>query len=47
MHATLIRRSLGGLVPPKVATPRLVVRLQAGTKGYSTVTDKNMFIFKM
>ncbi|KAJ3506824.1 hypothetical protein NMY22_g17124 [Coprinellus aureogranulatus] len=24
MHATLIRRSLGGLVPPKVATPKLV-----------------------
>lgn len=26
MHASLIRRSLGGLVPPKIATPRLVVR---------------------
>ena len=25
MHATLIRRSLGGLVPPKIATPKLVV----------------------
>ncbi|KAF9034708.1 hypothetical protein BDZ89DRAFT_506232 [Hymenopellis radicata] len=24
MHASLIRRSLGGLVPPKIATPRLV-----------------------
>jgi len=24
MHATLIRRQLGGLVPPKIATPRLV-----------------------
>lgn len=26
MHATLIRRQLGGLVPPKIATPKLVVR---------------------
>lgn len=25
MHATLIRRQLGGLVPPKIATPNLVV----------------------
>ncbi|KAF4621855.1 hypothetical protein D9613_012099 [Agrocybe pediades] len=24
MHATLIRRQLGGLVPPKIATPKLV-----------------------
>ncbi|KJA16314.1 hypothetical protein HYPSUDRAFT_207186 [Hypholoma sublateritium FD-334 SS-4] len=24
MHASLIRRQLGGLVPPKIATPRLV-----------------------
>ncbi|KAF9524126.1 mitochondrial F1-F0 ATP synthase subunit F of fungi-domain-containing protein [Crepidotus variabilis] len=24
MHATLIRRSLGGIVPPKIATPKLV-----------------------
>jgi hypothetical protein len=26
MHASLIRRQLGGLVPPKIATPKLVVR---------------------
>ena len=26
MHATLIRRQLGGLIPPKIATPKLVVR---------------------
>lgn len=25
MHASLIRRQLGGLIPPKIATPRLVV----------------------
>lgn len=25
MHASLIRRQLGGLVPPKIATPKLVV----------------------
>ncbi|KAF7355930.1 ATP17 subunit F of the F0 sector of mitochondrial F1F0 ATP synthase [Mycena venus] len=24
MHPTLLRRQLGGLVPPKIATPRLV-----------------------
>ncbi|KAF9034350.1 mitochondrial F1-F0 ATP synthase subunit F of fungi-domain-containing protein [Panaeolus papilionaceus] len=24
MHASLIRRSLGGIVPPKIATPKLV-----------------------
>ncbi|KDR77597.1 hypothetical protein GALMADRAFT_138680 [Galerina marginata CBS 339.88] len=24
MHATLIRRQLGGLIPPKIATPKLV-----------------------
>ncbi|KAK0460072.1 mitochondrial F1-F0 ATP synthase subunit F of fungi-domain-containing protein [Desarmillaria tabescens] len=24
MHASLIRRQLGGLVPPKIATPKLV-----------------------
>ncbi|EAU80934.1 hypothetical protein CC1G_03110 [Coprinopsis cinerea okayama7 len=24
MHASLVRRSLGGLVPPKIATPKLV-----------------------
>ncbi|KAF8652500.1 hypothetical protein AX16_004373 [Volvariella volvacea WC 439] len=24
MHASLVRRSLSGLVPPKIATPRLV-----------------------
>jgi len=28
MHATLIRRQLGGLVPPKIATPKLVVRIK-------------------
>ena len=27
MHASLIRRQLGGLIPPKIATPKLVVRL--------------------
>jgi hypothetical protein len=26
MHASLIRRQLGGLVPPKVAAPTLLVR---------------------
>ncbi|KAJ4501152.1 mitochondrial F1-F0 ATP synthase subunit F of fungi-domain-containing protein [Lentinula lateritia] len=26
MHASLIRRQLGGLVPPKIATPKFVVR---------------------
>ncbi|KAJ7495318.1 hypothetical protein FB451DRAFT_1020191 [Mycena latifolia] len=26
MHGSLIRRSLHGLVPPKIATPKLVVR---------------------
>lgn len=26
MHGTLVRRALGGLVPPKIATPKLVVR---------------------
>ena len=25
MHASLIRHNLGGLVPPKIATPKLVV----------------------
>ncbi|KAJ7144341.1 mitochondrial F1-F0 ATP synthase subunit F of fungi-domain-containing protein [Mycena epipterygia] len=24
MHGSLVRRSLGGLVPPKIATPKLV-----------------------
>ncbi|KAF8148247.1 mitochondrial F1-F0 ATP synthase subunit F of fungi-domain-containing protein [Crassisporium funariophilum] len=24
MHASLIRRQLGGLIPPKIATPKLV-----------------------
>ncbi|KIY70222.1 hypothetical protein CYLTODRAFT_451903 [Cylindrobasidium torrendii FP15055 ss-10] len=24
MHGTLVRRALGGLVPPKIATPKLV-----------------------
>jgi hypothetical protein len=27
MHASPLRRQLGGLVPPKIATPRLVVRV--------------------
>jgi len=26
MHASLIRRQLGGIVPPKIATPSLLVR---------------------
>jgi hypothetical protein len=30
MHSTLIRRQLGGLVPPKIATPKLVVRILLG-----------------
>lgn len=25
MHASLVRRQLGGLIPPKIATPSLVV----------------------
>ena len=25
MHASIIRHNLGGLVPPKIATPKLVV----------------------
>jgi hypothetical protein len=28
MHASLIRRQLGGLVPPKIAAPSLLVRAQ-------------------
>ncbi|KAF7292220.1 ATP synthase subunit f, mitochondrial [Mycena indigotica] len=33
MHASLIRRSLGGLVPPKIATPKLVSGDSAGPLG--------------
>jgi hypothetical protein len=29
MHASLIRRQLGGLVPPKIATPKLVVSVSS------------------
>lgn len=38
MHASLIRRQLGGLIPPKIATPKLVVSLIArndGSRAYS------------
>ncbi|KAJ6538196.1 hypothetical protein DFH09DRAFT_1369050 [Mycena vulgaris] len=31
MHGSLIRRSLGGLVPPKIATPKLVYASPTGT----------------
>ncbi|KAJ7049876.1 mitochondrial F1-F0 ATP synthase subunit F of fungi-domain-containing protein [Mycena amicta] len=33
MHASLIRPSLGGLVPPKIATPKLVSGDSAGPLG--------------
>ncbi|KAJ6502764.1 mitochondrial F1-F0 ATP synthase subunit F of fungi-domain-containing protein [Mycena vitilis] len=33
MHASLIRRSLGGLVPPKIATPKLVSGDSSGPLG--------------
>lgn len=26
MHASLVRRQLGGIIPPKIATPSLLVR---------------------
>ncbi|KAJ7702750.1 mitochondrial F1-F0 ATP synthase subunit F of fungi-domain-containing protein [Mycena rosella] len=31
MHATLIRRTLGGLVPPKIATPQLSATPSGGS----------------
>ncbi|KAJ7509226.1 hypothetical protein B0H11DRAFT_1901363 [Mycena galericulata] len=33
MHASLVRRSLGGLVPPKIATPKLVSGDSTGPLG--------------
>ena len=30
MHATLARRTLGNLVPPKIATPKILVRCLLG-----------------
>ncbi|KAJ7910416.1 mitochondrial F1-F0 ATP synthase subunit F of fungi-domain-containing protein [Mycena leptocephala] len=33
MHASLVRRSLSGLVPPKIATPKLVAGDSAGPLG--------------
>ncbi|KAJ7677059.1 mitochondrial F1-F0 ATP synthase subunit F of fungi-domain-containing protein [Mycena polygramma] len=33
MHASLLRRSLGGVVPPKIATPKLVSGDSSGPLG--------------
>ncbi|KAJ7215942.1 mitochondrial F1-F0 ATP synthase subunit F of fungi-domain-containing protein [Mycena pura] len=33
MHASLVRRTLGGLVPPKIATPKLVSGDSTGPLG--------------
>ena len=37
MHASLIRRSLGGIVPPKIAAPTILVRFPIAL--YQTMTD--------
>lgn len=36
MHASLIRRQLGGLIPPKIATPKLVVSLTSSMQAQLT-----------
>ncbi|KAJ7120727.1 mitochondrial F1-F0 ATP synthase subunit F of fungi-domain-containing protein [Mycena crocata] len=33
MHASLARRTLGGLVPPKIASPKLVSGVSSGPLG--------------
>ena len=37
MHASLIRRSLGGIVPPKIAAPTILVRFPVAS--HQIVTD--------